>query len=361
MKKIISILLLAVIALSAKAQTQFRDLSFEEALATAAKEKKQVFIDFYTDWCGPCKNMAKNVFPQVSVGNYMNKNFVCVKYNAEKEGKELAKTYHVTAYPTFIIVDTQKKVLLELKGAMDGEKFINKIKSGLNPDQTPERMAERYNSGERTPELVNLYAMSKMEKGLEEEGFKIVNDYFNSLDDKQRLANENAFLYTVYTLSLDDPKAKFMIDHRQAFSNDSKEKINARLEKLYRSELITYFSGYRRQQKTYKEEEYQALKNSIKEMGMDKKHPYAPIFKLIECRNVSDDNTFLNVCEQEFDALHTADQNLLIMNLPRLIDTNDVATLKNISKFIRSHLSELDASAITLSGHTLRSIEEKIK
>ena len=89
MKKIISILLLAVIALSAKAQTQFRDLSFEEALATAAKEKKQVFIDFYTDWCGPCKNMAKNVFPQVSVGNYMNKNFVCVKYNAEKEGKEI--------------------------------------------------------------------------------------------------------------------------------------------------------------------------------------------------------------------------------------------------------------------------------
>lgn len=361
MKKIVSILLLTVIALSVKAQTQFRDLSFEEALATAAKEKKQVFIDFYTDWCGPCKNMAKNVFPQVSVGNYMNKNFVCVKYNAEKEGKELAKTYNVTAYPTFIIVDTQKKVLLEIKGAMDGEKFINKIKSGLNPDQTPERMAERYNAGERTPDLINSYAMSKMEKGNEEEGFKIINDYFNSLNDEQRLASENSFLYTVYTISLEDPKATFMIEHREEFNQDVKEKITARIEMLYRTSLITYYSGFQRQQQTYKEENYLALKKSMQEIGMDKKYPYAPIFRLIECRHSSDDDTFLSMCEKEFEALNNADRNLLIMNLPRLIKTENVETLKKVSQFIRSRLSGLDASAITLSGHTLRSIEENIK
>lgn len=361
MKKIVSILLLAVIALSAKAQTQFRDLTFEEALATAEKEKKQVFIDFYTDWCGPCKNMAKNVFPQVAVGEFMNKNFVCVKYNAEKEGMELAKAYKVAAYPTFIIVDTQKKVLLELKGAMDGETFIKRIKAGLNPEQTPERMAERYNSGERTPELINLYAMSKMEKGLEEEGFKIVNDYFNSLNDKQRLANENAFLYTVYTVSMNDPKAAYMIEHRKEFGQEVQDKINNRIERLYRSTLTTYFSGYQRQQKLYKEEEYQALKKSMQELGMDQKYPYAPIFNLIECRHSSDDDTiFLDMCEKEFDALNPADQNLLILNLPRLIESEDKAILQRISKFIRSRLSQLDPSAITMSGHTLRSIEEKL-
>ena len=360
MKKIISILLLTVFVLSAKAQTQFRDLSFDEAIAAAAKEKKQVFIDFYTDWCGPCKNMTKNVFPQVAVGEFMNKNFVCVKYNAEKEGKELAKTYKVSAYPTFIIVDTQKKVLFELKGSMDGETLINRIKAGLNPEQTPERMEARYNSGERTPELINLYAMSKMQKGQENEGFKIINDYFNSLDKNQRLASENAFLYTVYTISLNDPKATFMIEHRQEFGQYVAERINARIEKLYRSTLNTYFSGYQRQQKSYKEEEYQALKKSMQEIGMDKKYPYAPIFKLIECRHSSDDNAFLSMCEAEFDALNSADQNLLILNFPRLIETKDKEMLKKMSVFIRSRLSQLDANAITMSGHTLRSIEENL-
>lgn len=202
--------------------------------------------------------------------------------------------------------------------------------------------------------------MSKMEKGLEEDGFKIVNDYFNSLDDKQRLANENTFLYTVYTVSIKDPKAVYMIEHRKEFGQEVQDKINTRIERLYRSTLNTYFSGYQRQQKTYKEEEYQALKKNMQEIGMDKKYPYAPIFKLIECRHSSDDNTFLSMCEAEFDVLDNADKNLLILNLPRLIDTKDKETLRNISQFIRSRLSQLDPNAITMSGHTLRSIEENL-
>ena len=82
-----------------------------------------VFVDFYTDWCGPCKVMAKDVFPQKQVGDYFNAKFVCLKLNAEKEGRELAKRFKVTAYPTFIVVDTDEKVRAELKGAMDADSF----------------------------------------------------------------------------------------------------------------------------------------------------------------------------------------------------------------------------------------------
>ena len=44
--------------------TQFRDLSFDEALAAARAEGKLLFVDCYTTWCGPCRNMAEKVFPQ---------------------------------------------------------------------------------------------------------------------------------------------------------------------------------------------------------------------------------------------------------------------------------------------------------
>ena len=85
--------------------TNFRDLSFDEALAAARAEGKLLFVDCYTTWCGPCKNMAEKVFPQKAAGDYFNPRFVCVKYDMEQgEGVELAKRWEVHAYPTFLII-----------------------------------------------------------------------------------------------------------------------------------------------------------------------------------------------------------------------------------------------------------------
>ena len=93
MKKLIFLTVILVVGITSFAQTKFRKLSWQEAIVTAKQEGKMVFVDFYTDWCGPCKVMAKDVFPQKQVGDYFNAKFVCLKLNAEKEGRELAKRF----------------------------------------------------------------------------------------------------------------------------------------------------------------------------------------------------------------------------------------------------------------------------
>lgn len=360
-RKIMAAVLLGMACLPMVAQTEFRSISLDEALAAAKQENKMVFIDFYTDWCGPCKKMAKEVFPQKKVGDFFNAKFVCLKLNAEKEGKELAAKYQVRAYPTYVVLDTKGEVVMDAKGSMDADSFIDKIKSGLDPEKSPKRLAERYEAGERTPDLVNNYALYMMEQGKEQEGFKIVDDYFNSLSEADRLLPENSFIYTRYTFRLEDAKAQFLIDHRKQFAKETKEQLDKRIENWCSSAVTGYFSGYRWSSNTFNQDEYQQLKKLVSKVGLDKEHHYKPVYALIESRVANDDATFLADCEKYYPELDAADRDLLIMNMSRLIKSQDAALLKRTSTFIRSHLAELSSSAIALAGRILQTIETEQK
>lgn len=97
--------------------TQFFKGTFAQALAKAKKENKKLMVDCYTLWCGPCRHMAKNVFPDENLGKYMNANFVCIQLDMEHgEGPELNKTFNVEAYPTFIFFDAEGKEMNRFEG-----------------------------------------------------------------------------------------------------------------------------------------------------------------------------------------------------------------------------------------------------
>ncbi len=88
-------MLMGAAVLSASAQTDFRHISFDEALTAAKQENKLIFIDFYTTWCGPCKMMSNKVFPQKNVGDFMNAKFIPLKMDFQswtrKRGWNLQK------------------------------------------------------------------------------------------------------------------------------------------------------------------------------------------------------------------------------------------------------------------------------
>ena len=86
MKTILVIVLIFIGGIQAFGQgIEFFKGDYNAALEKAKQEGKMLFVDFYADWCGPCKMMAKDVFPQKQVGDYFNAKFVCLKLNAEKE------------------------------------------------------------------------------------------------------------------------------------------------------------------------------------------------------------------------------------------------------------------------------------
>jgi len=106
--------------------------TLKEAKAKAKKENKLIFMDCYTTWCGPCKSMAKKTFVNKEVGDYFNKNFICLKMDMEAgEGPTVASTYSVEAYPTYLFLDSKGEIKHRDLGFIDASHFIEVGKKAL--------------------------------------------------------------------------------------------------------------------------------------------------------------------------------------------------------------------------------------
>lgn len=110
---------------SAAEGIQFVELPWAKVLAKAKKEKKLIFFDAYTSWCGPCKLLQKNVFTRKDVGDFFNANFINVKKDMEiGEGPQLANVYPVEGYPSLFFINGNGKVVTSHLGGMDGPELI---------------------------------------------------------------------------------------------------------------------------------------------------------------------------------------------------------------------------------------------
>lgn len=75
---------------------------FDEALAS----KDVVLVDFFADWCGPCRIIAPKI-------QNMAEEFPAVgffKVNVDEAEEELTANYEVQALPTFMIFSKGQKV-----------------------------------------------------------------------------------------------------------------------------------------------------------------------------------------------------------------------------------------------------------
>lgn len=145
-------------------QTSIRfetDTAWNCVLETARAQHRIIFVDCYTDWCGPCRHVAQSVFPVEEVTAFFNANFVNAKVEMEKsaDGPALMKKYDVRGFPTFLFIDPQTEELVYIKlGSGEGYRWL--IEAGeraLDPMLNKPGMERRYGAGERDAELVINY------------------------------------------------------------------------------------------------------------------------------------------------------------------------------------------------------------
>lgn len=114
----------------ASAQGMAYSKTWAAAKAQATKQNKLVLLDFWTTWCGYCKQMSATTLKERSVVQ-KSKSTVPLRLNAEAEGKALARKYGVSSYPAYLLVDSNGSVFGRAQGAMPPADFKNFIDTGI--------------------------------------------------------------------------------------------------------------------------------------------------------------------------------------------------------------------------------------
>lgn len=150
--------------------------------SVALKEKKLIFIDMYTTWCGPCKYMDKQVFTNQEVGKYFNRQYVSIKLDAEKgEGVSVAEKYNVHSYPTFLFLTPAGELVLRHEGALEAEDLVSTGKAAVADMHTAKPLSRwdaEYRSGKRDTAFLLAYLQKRKKLGLET-GF-LVEDFVSA-------------------------------------------------------------------------------------------------------------------------------------------------------------------------------------
>jgi len=112
---------------------------WDEGLKEAHDRKVPVLVDVYTDWCGWCKRMDRDVYAQPEVRDYLNRKFVTVRLNAEAgdaahyqdedyTARSLASHFGITGYPTTIFLRSSGDHLINAPGYIPADRFLSVLR-----------------------------------------------------------------------------------------------------------------------------------------------------------------------------------------------------------------------------------------
>ena len=145
---------------------EFEHMELKAAQEKAKAEGKLIFVDVYATWCGPCKYLSRETFPDKEVGEFFNANFVSLKVDGEKgEGPEMMYRFSLDAYPSLLILDADGNLVKKRAGAMDASSLLQWGRDGVSPEESAIfKLEKRFEAGERDKPFMIEYLQQLIEE-----------------------------------------------------------------------------------------------------------------------------------------------------------------------------------------------------
>jgi thiol-disulfide isomerase/thioredoxin len=293
----------------------FETGSFDDALAKAKNESKYLFIDCFTTWCVPCKELEKEVFTDKAVADYFNAKLINLRLDIEKgEGIELRKRFGVQPVPTLLFINSDGMVEHKFIGSSSPEEFLRKTEELFTNENRYGVLERKYAKGDRDltfmavylNELLNQTEYSKARDLLatliaENPVEDICNLTFWPIITHNWIAEFNSVYYNL------------LIDNHDAFiRNTGKETYNKTMSALYRRYSgIWIFNGARKGNES--EDVARASRDVIK-LSLDDSKEILLLLEIAGSRVLKDYEKFISLIEDNYDVIPEEEKYKIFVN-----------------------------------------------
>ncbi|HBX19188.1 MAG TPA: hypothetical protein DEF88_01895 [Porphyromonadaceae bacterium] len=269
---ILFVLSLFTIKSSGQTGTFFEKISFEEALKKSLDENKYVFVDCYTSWCGPCKKMSTQIFPQEKAGNYFNAKFINIAFDIEKEedGKMIAEKYKIRSIPTFLIFKSDGALLSTIVGgSTDVDSFIKKVEESLEYEKMYNSIKKIYESNSSQKAFL-LDALNGFSSIGDSAKLEVVKRLVKESTDEEKISRDYWFIYSGAHFSPPGSENEsYLFKHYNAFRKSiGKEEVDRQLGDRYMRIVKEIAEG----KKNVSPEELQSINLQINKLQLSKEY-----------------------------------------------------------------------------------------
>lgn len=234
--RFLHLLFLFVSLQAVQSQNQFSvdGITYKTALENAKKENKPVFVMLYADWCPHCNQMKKEVFSDPNVMNFLNKNYICVWKNIEKEeGIALKNKFKTTSLPAFLFLDTNETLVYALKGEIKTPEFLAEANYALNPKfQLPYLEKEFLADPGNVNKFFNY--LNTLKKGKDRTELSIpTHMYLQTQSDSQLISETNWRVIANGVTDINSREFQYVLKHQKEFAAvASQDRVDRKVENI---------------------------------------------------------------------------------------------------------------------------------
>ncbi|MEO3402811.1 thioredoxin fold domain-containing protein [Mucilaginibacter sp. CAU 1740] len=225
--------------------------NWSELKGKAKAENKFIFMDAFATWCGPCKTMDKEVFPQAEVGEAFNDKFISVKVQMDKtksdaelvkgwynDATAIEKDYSISGYPTYLFFSPEGELVNKVVGAIPAEQLIKESQFALNPkDQYPallKAFQQHQLAKSDYPKLADLAVKLEQYQVIG----PLVTEYYAGLKPNERFDNEHLLFLARFLSKSSDPQFSFLLNNTAKINQALKLKEDREFVKNKVSDII---------------------------------------------------------------------------------------------------------------------------
>ena len=107
-------------------------LPMDKGLEQASAQNKVIMVEFFATWCGYCKKMDAQVFPDARVQTQLAKHFVPVRVTESSDNmvafkgkqvseKVLTRQFGVTGFPTLVFMTSEGEPITKIPGFIEAD------------------------------------------------------------------------------------------------------------------------------------------------------------------------------------------------------------------------------------------------